>query len=95
MEKKWGKQTATKGDVEELARMTAKEFLTLGSKVDTGFAEIKGIMKDMLKEMGATHEDVRYIRKSVEMLTRGQAEQEAAIDGLEARMVRVERKVGL
>jgi hypothetical protein len=52
-------------------------------------------MKDMLQELTATHEDVRYVRTSVTMLARTDATHEAAIESLRKRLERVERKVGI
>jgi hypothetical protein len=43
----------------------------------------------------ATHEDVRYLRRSMDMLVRNDAAQEAAIKTLTARVTRLEKKVGL
>jgi hypothetical protein len=45
---------------------------------------MKGTMQQMLDELTATHEDVRYLRRSVDMLVRNDAVQEAAITTLTA-----------
>jgi chaperonin cofactor prefoldin len=52
-------------------------------------------MKEMMEELTATHEDVRYVRNTVTMLVRSDAAHEAAIASLRTRMERVERKVGM
>ena len=57
--------------------------------------ELIGLMKDMLQELTATHEDVRYVRTTVTMLAQGDAAHEAAIESLRKRLERVERKVGI
>ena len=57
--------------------------------------ELTGIMKDMVEELTATHEDVRYIRTTVSLLVRNDVAQDAAIKTLSARVARLEKKVGL
>jgi chaperonin cofactor prefoldin len=52
-------------------------------------------MKDMMEELTATHEDVRYMRNTMTMLVRSDAAHEAAIASLRKRLERVERKVGI
>ena len=52
-------------------------------------------MTEMLEELSATHEDVRYVRNTVTMLARSDAAHEAAIASLRKRMERVERKIGI
>jgi hypothetical protein len=47
------------------------------------------------EELSATHEDVRDLRCSVNMLVRNDAAQDAAINPLTARVQRLEKKVGL
>ena len=53
------------------------------------------VLKDMAEELTATHEDVRYLRRSMDMLVRNDAAQDAAINTLSARVTRLEKKVGL
>lgn len=60
-----------------------------------GMTELKGLMKEMMEELTATHEDVRYVRNTVTMLARSDAAHEAAIESLRKRLERVERKVGI
>jgi uncharacterized protein (UPF0335 family) len=60
--------------------------------------EMKGMtdtMTDMMEELTATHEDVRYVRHTVTMLVKSDAAHEAAIESLRKRVERVERKVGI
>jgi chaperonin cofactor prefoldin len=49
----------------------------------------------MLEELNATHEDVRYIRHTVNMLVKSDAAQDAAITTLTTRVARLEKQVGL
>jgi hypothetical protein len=58
-----------------------------------GVTELKGGMKDMMEEITATHQDVRYVRASMTMLARSDALLEAAIESPRRRQERVERKV--
>jgi chaperonin cofactor prefoldin len=60
-----------------------------------GVTELTGLMKDMLEELTATHEDVRAVRKTANMLVKSDAVHEAAIESLRKRLDRVERKVGM
>jgi predicted nucleic acid-binding Zn-ribbon protein len=57
--------------------------------------DLTGLMKDMLQELTATHEDVRYVRTTVTTLAQSDAAHEAAIESLRKRVERVERKVGI
>jgi regulator of replication initiation timing len=56
---------------------------------------MKGTMQEMVEELTATHEDVRYLRRSVDMLVHNDVAQDAAIKILTARVTRLEKKVGL
>jgi hypothetical protein len=56
---------------------------------------VKDTMKAMVEELNATHEDVYYLRRSVDMPVRSDAAQDAAIKTLTARVARLEKKVGL
>ncbi len=49
----------------------------------------------MMEELTATHEDVRSVRNTVNMLVRSEAAHEAAIESLRKRVERVERKIGI
>ena len=97
------KGLATKEDLKPLATQEALNALT--TKVSTvtetvaetkeGLTSLTGLMQDMLEELTATHEDVRYVRTSVTMLARTDAAHEAAIESLRKRLEYVERKVGI
>jgi hypothetical protein len=54
---------------------------------------VKDTMKEMMEELTATHEDVRYLRNAVNMLVQSEAAQDAAIVSLRERIARVEQKV--
>lgn len=61
-----------------------------GVKTDIGGLkqEVKGIrdiQQDMLEELNATYADVRYLRTSVSILTRNEAERDATVKNLAAR----------
>jgi len=60
-----------------------------------GVTELTGLMKDMMQELTATHEDVRSVRTTVTMLVTSDAAHEAAINTLTARVTRLEKNVGL
>jgi hypothetical protein len=74
---------------------TVSAVMETAADTKEGVTELKGLMKDMLGELTATHEDVRYLRRSVDMLVRSDAAHEAAIESLRKRVERVERKVGI
>jgi hypothetical protein len=57
--------------------------------------DMKGVLKDMVQELTATHEDGRSIRTTVNLLVRNDVAQDAAIKTLSARVARLEKKVGL
>src|SRR6266498_4909660 len=63
--------------------------------MDARLGKVEQIQKDMLDELSATHEDVRYLRRSMDMLVRNDAAQDAAIKTLTARVTRLEKKIGL
>jgi hypothetical protein len=68
---------------------TVRAVMETAAETKEGVTELEGLMKDMLGELTATHEDVRYLRRSVDMLVRSDAAHEAAIESLRKR---VERK---
>jgi cell division protein FtsB len=49
----------------------------------------------MMEDLTATHEAVRYLWRSVDMLVRDDAAQDAAMKTLTARVTHLEKKVGL
>jgi hypothetical protein len=69
---------------------TVSAVMETVAETKEGMTELMGLMKDMLGELTATHEDVRYVRTSVTMLARSDAAHEAAINSLRKRLERVE-----
>jgi chaperonin cofactor prefoldin len=63
--------------------------------MDQQLDDMKGVLKDVVQELNATHEDVRYIRTTVNLLVHNDVAQDAAIKTLSARVARLEKKVGL
>ena len=63
--------------------------------MDKQLGDIKETIKIVVEEVGATHADVRYIKKTVEILTHGDTMHEASIQNLTSRVRRLEQKVGL
>lgn len=83
--------------IEDLAALMQR---TMASKEDVAtmhqrINKVEHLQKDILEELTATHEDVRYIRNTVSMLVQSDAAHEAAIAELKTRVHRVEQKVGL
>jgi uncharacterized protein (UPF0335 family) len=90
------KGLATQEDLKALApQETVTAMMETVAETKERVTELTGLMKDMLQEATATHEDVRYVRTSVTMLARSEATHEAAIESLRKRLERVERKVGI
>jgi hypothetical protein len=77
--------------LDDLAAMINGGFTTMQKQIDA----VKGTMKDMAEELNATHQDVRHLRRSVDMLVRNDTAQDAAIKTLAARVTRLEKNVGL
>jgi uncharacterized protein YoxC len=77
--------------LDDLAAMMNGGFSHMQRQID----DVKGTMKDMVEDVNAMHEDVRYLRRSMDMLVRNDAAQDAAIKTLTARVTRLEKKVGL
>jgi hypothetical protein len=96
MAKKTSPQPTT---LDDLAAMINRSFTEAQKHTDAQLAALKGeltgIMKDLAEELTATHEDVRYIRTTVNLLVRNDVAQDAAIKTLTARVARIEKKVGL
>ena len=87
---------ATTDDLKALApREAVDAVMETVAATKEGMTALTGLMQDMLDELTATHEDVRYVRTSVTMLARSDAAHEAAIESLRKRLERVERKVGI
>jgi chaperonin cofactor prefoldin len=90
------KGLATTEDLKALApRETVTAMMEAVAETKEGVTELKGLMKDMLEELTATHEDVRLVRNTANMLVKSDAAHEAAIESLRKRLDRVERKVGI
>jgi len=86
--------------LDDLATMINEGFKTTASKEDVKelraeMSSLRSTMSDMAEELTATHEDVRYIRSTVNMLVRNDAAQDAAINTLATRVTRLEKKIGL
>jgi hypothetical protein len=85
--------------LDDLAAIINRSFTEAQKHTDAQLAalrgELTGIMKDMAEELTATHEDVRYIRTTVNLLVRNDVAQDAAIKTLSARVARLEKKVGI
>ena len=79
--------------VEDLAEMINKGFTETQRHVDNRIDEVNAIQKNMLAELNATHEDVRYLRNTVSSLTHGEAAQDAAIENLETRVHHLEKNI--
>ena len=77
--------------LDDLAGMVKQGFDAVGGRID----KVEQVQKDMLEELIATHADVRYLRSSVDILTRNEAERDAAVKDLTARVHRLEQKAGL
>jgi hypothetical protein len=87
---------AVKDTVKGLATQdTVSAVMATAAETKEGVTELKGLMTDMMQELTATHEDVRYVRNTMTMLVRSDAAHEAAIESLRTRVERVERKVGI
>jgi chaperonin cofactor prefoldin len=90
------KGLATQEDLKALApRETVNAVMEAVAETKKGVTELTGLMKDMLEELTATHEDVRAVRKTANVLVKSDAAHEAAIESLRKRLDRVERKVGM
>jgi hypothetical protein len=90
------KGLATQEDLKALApQETVTAIMETVAETKEGMTELTGLMQDMLEELTATHEDVRYVRTTVTTLAQSDATHEAAIESLTKRVERVERKVGI
>jgi septation ring formation regulator EzrA len=87
---------ATQEDLKALApQETVNAIMETVAETKEGMTELTGLMQDMLEELTATHDDVRYVRTTVTTLAQSDATHEAAIESLTKRVERVERKVGI
>ena len=97
--------------IDDLAGMIQKnteEINSLAIAVKKGFEEVhermatkdeintlKEIQKDMFEELNATHDDVRYVRNTVNKLVQNDIAQDVVLKNLSARVHRLERKAGI
>jgi hypothetical protein len=87
---------AVKDTVKELAtQATVTAVMETAAETKEGVTQLKGLMTEIMEELTATHEDVRYVRHPVTMLVTSDAAHESAIESLRKRVERVERKVGI
>jgi septal ring factor EnvC (AmiA/AmiB activator) len=87
---------AVKDSVQGLATQeTVSAVMETVAETKESVTDLKGLMQEMLEELTATHEDVRYVRTTVTTLAHSDAAHEAAIESLRKRLERVERKVGI
>jgi archaellum component FlaC len=87
---------ATKEDLKALApQETVNTGIETVAELKESMTGMKDTTQEMMEELHATHEDVRYVRTTVTMLARSDAAHEAAIESLRKRVERVERKVGI
>jgi ABC-type transporter Mla subunit MlaD len=90
------KGLATTEDLKALApQETVSAVMEAVAETKESVTELTGLMKEMLEDLTATHEDVRYVRTTVTTLAQSDAAHEAAIESLRKRIERVERKVGI
>ena len=97
------KELATQEALKALATQEALTALTTTvntvtetvAELKESMTVVKETMNELLEGQTAMHEDVRYLRRSVDMLTRNDATHETAIASLRNRLERVERKVGI
>ena len=90
------KGLATTEDLNALApRETVNAMMEAVAETKESVTDLTGLMKEMLEDLTATHEDVRYVRTTVATLAQSDAAHEAAIESLRKRVERVERKVGI
>ena len=90
------KGLAAKEDLKAVApQETVNAIMETLAETKEGMTGLAGLMQDMLEELTATHDDVRYVRTTVTMQARSDAAHEAAIESLTKRVERVERKIGI
>ena len=90
------KGLATQEDLKALApQETVSAIMETVAETKESVTELTGLMKDMLEELTATHDDVRSVRATMNMQAHSDAAHEAAIELLRKRVERVERKVGM
>ena len=85
------KKETTTGD---LAVMIKRGFDQMATKDELRVLDnkITGIQSDMLEELNAMHEDIRYIRRTLDPLVRNDIEQDENIEDLTTRVGHLEQK---
>jgi hypothetical protein len=79
---------ATQEDLKALApQETVNAIRETMAETKEGVTALTGLMQDMLEELTATHDDVRSVRTTVNMLAHSDAAHEAAIESLRNRLV--------
>ena len=87
---------AVKDTVTALATQeTVSAVMETVAETKEGVTALTGLVTDMMQELTATHEDVRYVRNTVTMLVTSDATHEATMVSLKKRVERVEKKVGI
>jgi methyl-accepting chemotaxis protein len=72
---------ATTEDLKALApRGTVTTAMEAVAETKEGMTELTGLMQDMLEELTATHEDVRYVRTTVTTLAQSDEEFQDVLD---------------
>jgi methyl-accepting chemotaxis protein len=72
---------ATTEDLKALApRETVSTVMEAMAETKEGMTELTGLMQDMLEELTATHEDVRYVRITVTTLAQSDEEFQDVLD---------------
>jgi predicted nucleic acid-binding Zn-ribbon protein len=90
------KGLATQEDLKALApQETVTAMMETVAETKESMTGLTELMQDMLEELTATHDDVRSVPTTVDMLAQSDAAHEAAIESLSKRLERVERKVGI
>jgi methyl-accepting chemotaxis protein len=72
---------ATQEDFKALApQETVNAIMETVAETKEGMTELTGLMQDMLEELTATHEDVRYVRTTVTTLAQSDEEFQDVLD---------------
>lgn len=81
--------------LDDVALMINQGFTETQKHIDQSIGKVECVLKDVVEELHATHEDVRYVQNTVTMLVKSDAAQDAVLMTLTARVTRLEKKVGL
>jgi hypothetical protein len=78
---------AVKDTVKGLAtQKTVRAVMETAAETKESVTKLTGLVTDMMQELTAMHEDVRYVRNTVPMLVRSDGAHEAAIESLRKRV---------